>query len=100
MYLALSWSPLAGVDPQAVAESIAMEFGSIPFVNSYDPFDGHLLANIDNSRDRQDVVDFAKRLDTIAPKRFRYLLYYIPRGNYIACSSGIDGARCDTIAEY
>jgi hypothetical protein len=100
MYLVLSWFPFANTDPDQARSAIQREFNAIPFVNAYEMFPSHVIANVDRRRSRQDILDLARRLNSIAPGRFSFSLYYVPQGHYVAVSPDLDVARCDRIADY
>ena len=100
MYLVLTWSPAPSQSAATVKADIAAIVAGHAFVNRYDAFDGHLVANVAPGATRDAIVALSADLNLLAPGRFSYVAYYVPKGHFAWHSSDLSRQQLDAIATF
>jgi len=99
----LAWTVASGQASDQVTADIQNAIGDGEFVNAFDVFENHIIANIDRGYTATDeIADLARLLNQTAAGRFTFAMYLVPKGNFAWFSSDLDpqSDTFDTIASY
>ena len=102
MYMVLSWSVISGEPPSDIEQEINAAIDAHQFVNVFEVFDTHIIANVDKSATSDELILLANELNSIASGRFTFIMYMVPKGNFARFSSDLDSSAdtLDDIARF
>ena len=100
--MVLSWTVSGSRSTDTVATDITNAVAAHRFVNRFQVFANHLIANVDRGYTSDELILLASDLNALATGRFTFAMYLVPKGNFAWFSSDL-ASKADTfdaIARY
>jgi hypothetical protein len=76
------------------------ELSSGGMVNAREVVPGHIIANVPSAGGSGDIFDLEERLRPLAPNRYTFTLYYLPRGHVILHSDNLADRPLQRVADF